>query len=70
MILDHGNALIFLRKSFLPTVKARPDDPSNFFDFDFKGKFARFKFSEASAIIANNRSIFRVVNRGAHSAPG
>jgi hypothetical protein len=30
MILDHGNALIFQRKFFLLTVKARPSSRQNF----------------------------------------
>jgi hypothetical protein len=32
-------------------------NPSKFFAYDFKGKFARFRFGEVSATIDNDRSI-------------
>jgi hypothetical protein len=54
----------------MPTSDGFAVGPSNFFALDFKGKIARFKFCVASTTIANDRSIFRVVDRGAHSAPG
>jgi hypothetical protein len=33
-------------------------EPSKFFSFDFKGKFARFKAGDIPATIDNDRSIF------------
>jgi hypothetical protein len=55
------------------SVPARPvglptAEPSKFFAYDFKGKFARFEFSDVSATIDNDRSIFRVAYRGAYAA--
>jgi len=46
-----------------PTV-----EPSKFFAYDFKGKFARFEFSDVSASIDNDRSIFPAIDHAAHRA--
>src|SRR6185312_15523301 len=45
-------------------------EPSKFFAYDFKGKFARFEFGDVSASIDNDRSIFRLVDHATQSAPG
>jgi hypothetical protein len=47
-----------------PTV-----EPSKFFAYDFKGKFPRFEFSDVSASIDNDRSIFHVIDFVARCAP-
>src|SRR6185437_4460504 len=44
-------------------------EPSKFFAFDFKEKFARFEFSDVSASIDNDRSIFRAIDHVARYAP-
>jgi hypothetical protein len=44
-------------------------EPSKFFAFDFKGKFAQFGFSAVSSSIDNDRSIFRAINHSGHYAP-
>jgi hypothetical protein len=36
-------------------------EPSKFLAYDFKGKFAWFEFSDVSASIDNDRSIFRAI---------
>jgi hypothetical protein len=54
---------------FSAHVQNPTDEPSNFFAFDFKGKIARFRFCAASTTIANDRSIFRLVDHAVHSAP-
>jgi hypothetical protein len=38
------------------------NEPSKFFAHDFKGKFARFGFSDLSASIENDWSIFRAID--------
>lgn len=64
IILDDGNALTFFMQNFSADGLNPTDDPSNFFALEFKGKIRRFEFSAASTSIANDRSIFRVVDRG------
>jgi hypothetical protein len=56
---------IFSADGQSPTV-----EPSKFFAYDFKGKFARVQFCAVSTTIANDRSIFRLVDHAAQSAPG
>src|SRR5258708_6947980 len=53
----HRNALIYKRKIFYYDGRSPTIEPSNFFAFDFKRKFARFKFCAASTTIAIDRSI-------------
>jgi hypothetical protein len=65
----HRNALISKRNSVLLTVKTRPSSRQNS-SLLISKENSRFKFSAGSTTIANDRSIFRVVNRGAHFSPG
>jgi hypothetical protein len=55
---------IFSADGQSPTI-----EPSKFFAYDFKGKFARFEFSDVSASIDNDRSIFHAIDHGVRYAP-
>jgi hypothetical protein len=44
-------------------------EPTKISRADFQQKIARFQFSEVSATIDNDRSIFRFVDHAAHCTP-
>jgi len=53
-------------------LNARRDpncEPTKIFGADFQQEIARFQFSEVSATIDNDRSIFRFVDHAAHCTP-
>jgi hypothetical protein len=56
--------VIFMRKNFYATIENPTAAPSEFFAFDFKGKFVRFQFYASSITIAIDRSIFPLTTTG------
>src|SRR5579859_6627405 len=64
IVLNHGSALIFQRKSCQRIAKHRRGDTSEFFALDFKHKFRRSEISLVSATIGIHRSILEVFRDG------
>src|SRR5215472_12698850 len=57
ILSKHRNALIFQRKFFSDAARNPNNEPSKFFAYDFKGKFARFGFCAVLRTIDNDWSI-------------
>jgi hypothetical protein len=68
MVLDHGNALIFQRKFFLPTVKARPSVRQISSLLISKEKSHDSNFTRLRQLSPTIGRFFRLVDHAVHSA--